>query len=117
MLTLSDEKREDIKLTFDSLRNIAICTGLLVGMPHVGSLIFKIFGSSTIEFLLMCVFAGIILGLYIFNILWLISGLSEKPSSKWLHSLSLLVVIGTSSLALGGAVFLEVWPKIAVYVY
>jgi hypothetical protein len=110
IVSMSKEKRDDVKLVFDFLRNIAICIGLVFGLPYLGDLIVVVFGSLIFAFLCIISLLTITLGLYLLNIMWLVSGLSERPTSKILHRISLAVIVSTSSVAIGGATFSEVLP-------
>ncbi|EHH2570832.1 hypothetical protein J7X09_004504 [Vibrio parahaemolyticus] len=92
------ELAEDTKVTFDYLRNVGICGVLTLAIPQLDQVIQNIFlgwselcGGYVRLGAMFGAFA-IILGLYLFNALWLSFNIKRKPKSKLTGLISFLVV-------------------------
>lgn len=111
----SKEFISDIKTLFDAIRNIAICASLTLGLPFIEIATPTVFGHNWLKFIATSLTIGIILGLYIFNLVWLFSSFSERPKSKLLHGTSSFILVTLVSATIAGTAFKQVWGLLFQY--
>lgn len=112
---ISKEFIKDIKTLFDSIRNIGICAALTIGLPFIENTTPLVCNSIWLKLSATAFTIGVIIGLYIFNLIWLFSELASKPKSKYLYLVSSFIVMSTISLAIGSAAFSRVWGQLFNY--
>jgi hypothetical protein len=96
---MSQVLRDDLKVIFDSLRNVGICAGFLLGASYVYNDSPLIFGSS---YLTTAIIFGLVifcLALYSMNAWWLFTSLKSKPKSKVTHVIGGMSLIAMATIA------------------
>ncbi|SFG37545.1 hypothetical protein SAMN05216175_10626 [Neptunomonas qingdaonensis] len=110
---VSDNFVNDVKVFFDSIRNIGICAALTLGLPFIEKTMPLIFcNSNALKFTAVSFSIGVILGLYVFNLIWLFKSLKSKGSSKFSYAISSIVIMSLITLAIGSTAFIEVWGNL-----
>ena len=112
---ISEEFIEDIKTLFDSIRNIGICAALTIGLPFIEKTMPLVCNSTWLKLSATACTIGVIIGLYILNLIWLFSKLDSKPKSKHFHLFSSFIVMSLISLAIGSTAFAKVWGQLFNY--
>lgn len=112
---ISDEFRDDIKLFFDGLRNIAICVALFSGIPIIESITPIIFGSDFLKYFVSIFSIGLIIGLYVLNLIWLHVSFQQEPLSRIMHFISFTTLMVIITLATGASMFIKIWPQLFSY--
>lgn len=107
---MTQEKSDDIKTIFDSIRNIAICAALILALPSAKELF------NGCPELIVTLFTGFSIGaiicLYILNFMWVIYNTKERPKSEaWLYICNLSFTSVITILSAGVATA-KVWPLV-----
>jgi hypothetical protein len=112
---ISDEFRDDIKLFFDGLRNVAICVALFTGVPIIESITPIISGSNFLKYFVSIFSIGIIAGLYALNLIWLHVRFQQEPTTRIIHFISFTTLMIIITLATGASVFIKICPQLFAY--
>jgi hypothetical protein len=111
----SDDFSLDIKVFFDAIRNIGICAALILGLPSIELAMPVIFNCNIIKIFATSFTLGMVIGLYLLNLVWLFKSLKVRSKNKMLFMISSVIVIGLISLAVGISSISSVWGSIFVY--
>jgi hypothetical protein len=112
---ISDEFRDDIKLFFDGLRNIAICVALVTGLPIIERVTPLVCDSTWLKFSVTSFSIGMIISLYILNLVWLHVSFKQEPTSKFMQLFGFTILLLLITIATGTTVFINTWPQIYIY--
>ena len=99
-----ENKADDVKTLFDSIRNIGICVGLTLGLPMIQNTLGQGFWGATITYFSF----GIILGLYLFNIFFTLVKLKEKPSVPLIYYIGFPMISILTTFIMGGVALTKV---------
>lgn len=113
---ISDKFVSDVKIFFDSIRNIGLCAALTLGLPFIEKAMPTIWGSNALKFIAVSFSIGVIFGLYAFNLIWLFKNLESEAKSRIFNAASSFIIIFLVTLAIGSTAFNEVWGKLYSYV-
>ena len=103
-----EDKADDVKTLFDSLRNMSICVGLTLSLPIIQDTIGVGFWGASITYFSY----GVILGLYALNILFTLVKLKEKPSSPPIYYLGFTAISLVTTFITGGLALKNVHNEI-----
>ena len=111
-----DKFVHDVKIFFDSIRNIGTCSALTLGLPFLEKAMPIICDSYMLKVIAVSFSISIIFALYLFNLIWLFNSLESEVKSKVFNAFGSLVIILLITIAIGGTAFVEVWSKLFNYV-
>lgn len=106
----TDEKTQkdlldDIKTTFDGLKNLGVCAGIALGLQYIQvpmtnagmSQAWRVFVNGTAM--------SLVIFLTCFALAWMALSLKSKPYSKFVHRSSLVIYAAISLVAMGTVIF------------
>lgn len=95
----------DIKLIFDSLRNVGIASVIFYGSTYIDTAFEKI-----APFDMVFAVITILISLYLYgaNIWWLFYSLQAQPNSKVLHYIGGIILVVLTTFAFAGSQYKEV---------
>lgn len=109
-IKMNDDKLNDIKSIFDSVRNIVVCAVLILGLPLVRDS-FE-WAPEFIVTIAVWFSISIIASLYILNLVWTINITKEKPKSNIVLYVCNIVFTLSISLLSVGVSLSKVWCDI-----
>jgi len=105
----------DIKHTFDGLRNIAICVSLLAGTPYIEKAVPLVCGSELLKFSVTSFYISVVVVLYILNLIWFFTGNNKEPRSKYFNIFSFIIISAITTYAIGITTYHEIIQKLSIY--